>query len=358
MVANSIGMLTLSELRPDHAYQMKHGASLCFLPMYHAYGQSMFITLLPHEHVPTYVMSSFDFVKMLSHIQTFRITILYGVPPIFVLMSKHPLARAVDFSSLDILGSGAAPLAANTKRDVDMLLPPGGAKLRQAWGMTEVTCSALAWDMTKPASSGVGELLPDCQAKLVDVNTGAEICKPYTQGELWISSPTIMRGYWRNPRATADTIITDQDGRRWLRTGDVAYAETYGPGAIFHIVDRFKELIKVNGFQVAPAELEALLLERDDVVEAAVVAVYNGARELPRAYLVRAPASTASGQEIAAWLAERVAPYKRLTGGVAFIDAVPKTPVRSPFPIHGSLSISLSLSLSLSQLAPVHMIRY
>jgi acyl-CoA synthetase (AMP-forming)/AMP-acid ligase II len=136
-----------------------------------------------------------------------------------------------------------------------------------------------------------------------------------------------MRRYWRKPEATAETIVVDEEGTRWLRTGDIAFVEEYAPGGIFHVVDRVKELIKVKGNQVAPAELEGVLLENPDVADAAVVGVTIEGEELPRAYVVRTPGSKATEQDVARWMEGRVTRYKRLKGGVVFVEAVPKNPV-------------------------------
>ena len=336
MVANGVGFLTLKNLDPKRKASKIPQAGLSFLPMYHAYGQVMFITILAHEQVPIYIMPTFDLAKMLAHIQAFRITMLFAVPPVLVLLSKYPQARHADFSSLESIASGAAPLASNTQKEIDQLLPADGPKISQGWGMTEITCLALAWDARRETTSGVGELLPDCRAKIIDTEDGMEIFQAHKQGELWISSPAIMRGYWRNPKATAETVFIDEEGIRWLRTGDIAFVERYDEGAIFHIVDRFKELIKVNGFQVAPAELEALLLERDDIADVGVIGVSTTEGELPRAYVVKTPGARASEEEIAAWLAQRVSRYKQLTGGVVFVNVIPKNPVSVSWTLAGT----------------------
>lgn len=132
-----------------------------------------------------------------------------------------------------------------------------------------------------------------------------------------------MKGYWKNPKATAEVFVDGPDGR-WMRTGDIAYIDKNG---YFFIVDRMKELIKVKGLQVAPAELEAVLLEHPDVVDAGVVGVTVQGDEMPRAYVVRKPGSNVTGKEIADWLATKVSKHKRVTGGVVFVEGVPKNPV-------------------------------
>jgi acyl-CoA synthetase (AMP-forming)/AMP-acid ligase II len=153
-----------------------------------------------------------------------------------------------------------------------------------------------------------------------------------------------MRGYWRNPSATQGAFVTDSEGTRWLRTGDVAYVEEYAKGSLFHIVDRVKELIKVKGMQVAPAELESLLLEREDIADAAVVGVMVNGEELPRAYVVKSTnAKDTSEKDITDWLASRVVKYKQLKGGVVFVDAIPKVPVSLlSFSVRGAASSRLT----------------
>ncbi|KAF4333686.1 4-coumarate ligase [Fusarium beomiforme] len=326
-VANACGVTLFHKLHPDFEARRQHAAALCFLPMYHAFSQGYFITSFPYERVPVYIMPSFDFPKMLAHIQDFRITKLLAVPPILVLMSKHPLAHRADLSSIDMIASGAAPLAKDTQREIAGMIPGGKSIIRQGWGMTEATCTVLSWDPNKAPSSAAGELTPDSKARLIDIETGKEIIVANTPGELWITGPTVTRGYWKNSTATQEAFVTDSGGTRWLRTGDVAYVEEYAKGTLFHIVDRVKELIKVKGMQVSPAELEALLLEREDIADAAVVGVMVNGEELPRAYVVKAAnTEDTSEEDIATWLASRVVKYKQLKGGVVFVDAIPKVP--------------------------------
>lgn len=146
-----------------------------------------------------------------------------------------------------------------------------------------------------------------------------------------------MKGYWRNESATREVFVDGPDGR-WMRTGDIAYIDRKG---YFYIVDRIKELIKVKGNQVAPAELEGLLLEHPKVADAAVIGVTIVGEELPRAYVVLQPdgKGKVQGKEIAEWLAKRVSKYKRLVGGVVFVDSIPKNPVSASCPsIHCMMS--------------------
>jgi acyl-CoA synthetase (AMP-forming)/AMP-acid ligase II len=333
-VANGVGVGHINKLRPDFAAKQKTDRGLCFLPLYHAYGQTYFIANLPHLHIPVYVMPVFDFAKMLSHIQRFRITTLPVVPPIVVLLAKHPLTKKFDLSSIETIGSGAAPLTREVCEEVERLFPGREMYVRQGWGMTEVTCTSMSWDPTTTVgpSAGVGEVYPNCKARLMALDGKTEITTAGERGELWVTGPTLMRRYWRKPEATAETIVVDADGTRWLKTGDIAFVEEYRPGGIFHVVDRVKELIKVKGNQVAPAELEGILLENPDVADAAVVGVTIKGEEVPRAYVVRSAQSKASEEDVARWMEGKVTRYKQLKGGVVFVDAVPKNPVSCCLP--------------------------
>lgn len=161
--------------------------------------------------------------------------------------------------------------------------------------------------------------MANCEAKIMNDEGTAEV--PHGErGEIWVRGPNVMLGYWNNPKATAETLTADG----WLKTGDICYIDSRGH---FTVVDRRKELIKVKGNQVAPAELEAVLLDHPEVSDAAVVGVTIEGEELPRAYIVLRPGGKAKPSEIASWLSTRVARHKRLAGGVKMIDSIPKNPV-------------------------------
>ncbi|KAK7408223.1 hypothetical protein QQX98_009632 [Neonectria punicea] len=298
--------------------------SLCFLPLYHAASQTTFAVNFPKMGIPTYVMPTFNFQRMLQHIQSFKITQLVAAPSIINALATSPLSSKYDLSTVTRVGCGTAPLAPNMAKEVERLWPCGGVFVRQAWGMTEITCIGSITDPSEPSrTDSVGEVAPNAAIKLMDGDK--EILEPNTRGELWFAGPTLMKGYWRNAKATQETIIEDS-GTRWLKTGDIAYVDSYRPGGKIHLVDRIKELIKVKGFQVAPAELEALLLERDDVIDTGVVGVQTNGEEVPRAYVVKAPGSKTSVKDITNWMEARTAKYKWLTGGVVFVDSIPRVP--------------------------------
>ncbi|KAL5330555.1 hypothetical protein ACEPPN_000073 [Leptodophora sp. 'Broadleaf-Isolate-01'] len=321
-IANAIQYNHMPTLHPGHEERTRKANWLCFLPMYHAMAQTIFITCGPKRGIPVYMMKKFDFVQMLEAVQKFKISNLIMVPPIVVALAKSPITKKYDLSSVIDLGSGAAPLGGDVIHEAEALWPEGDRKLKQGWGMTEVTCSMLGWDPRVPVnSSSVGELNPNCSAKIMSPDGKTEV-SPGERGEIWVQGPNVMKGYWRNASATNEIFVDGPDGR-WMRTGDIAYVDE---GGRFFVVDRMKELIKVKGNQVAPAELEGLLLEHPELVDACVVGVTVGGEEMPRAYVVRKEGGKVSEEEVKRWLAERVSKTKRLTGGVAFVDAVPKNP--------------------------------
>ncbi|KAI1123714.1 AMP-binding enzyme [Nemania abortiva] len=326
-VANGVQVKFMEDLDPEVDEKRKTFRHLCFLPCYHAYGQTYFSSTVPHLGIPVYIMPSFNFEKMLQYVEKYRISHLIAVPPIVVTLAKSPSSREHDLSSIQTIISGAAPLGLEISEEVAKLWPDGKVIVRQGWGMTELTCSATSWNPTElQPSSAVGEIIANCKARIMATDGSGEITSPNTKGELWITGPVLMKGYWGKPEATASTMHIDADGTRWLKTGDVAYIDKYGPGGKLHIVDRIKELIKVKGNQVAPAELEAVLLDNSAVTDAAVVGVTINGEELPRAYIVPNPALKVTEKEIAKWMETRVTRYKWLKGGVKFIDAIPKNP--------------------------------
>ncbi|ORY59523.1 uncharacterized protein BCR38DRAFT_488555 [Pseudomassariella vexata] len=326
-VANGVGVVGVASLNPEFSEVNKRARQLCFLPMYHAFGQTYYTCIFPKLEVPVYIMPKFDFVKMLEYTQKYRITSLTCVPPIIVALAKHPLTKKYDLSSVESIGSGAAPLSLESSDEVARLWPTGVINVRNGWGMTEVTCTSTGWDPNiNKRSNAVGEMMPNCAAKLLKLDGSGEITQANEPGELWVSGPTLMKGYWNKPDATAETIKVDADGTKWLRTGDIAYVEKYEPGGLWHVIDRLKELIKVKGNQVAPAELEDVLLGNKAVADVAVVGVTINGEEVPRAYIVPNPAVKTTEKDVAKWMESKVTRYKWLKGGVVFVDEVPKNP--------------------------------
>lgn len=221
-----------AKLQKDWDKSLPRARWLCFLPMYHAMAQSIFGIMALKMQIPVYMMPKFDFVKMLENVQKFQITYLTLVPPVVVAMAKSPLTRRYDLSSVEKVGSGAAPLGREIAAELEKLWPPGKVNVKQGWGMSELTCSAMGWHPDEYSDSfSVGNLNANCQAMLVD-EEGKEV-KQGERGEILIKAPSVMKGYWKRPEATAETMTADG----WLKTGDIAY---YDERERFYIVDRKK----------------------------------------------------------------------------------------------------------------------
>ncbi|TKA73668.1 hypothetical protein B0A49_06985 [Cryomyces minteri] len=318
IIANVEQSIFMRNLEQPHKSEAERPPErwLGFLPLYHAYGQLWSISAACKTLTPCYCMKAFNYTEFLKHIQNHKITHIQTAPPIVVMLAKRPGTAQYDLSSLQNILCGAAPLSKELQNEVSDKLK---LKIVQTWGMTEVTCSCLHVPGGMDDRSGsVGYIDPGSEMKLMD-DDGKEV-KEGERGEIYVRGPNICIGYWRNERATNDSF--DEEG--FLKTGDVAIRNEKG---WYWIVDRKKELIKVKGFQVAPAELEAVLLEHDHVADAAVVALQLEHEERPRAYVVLK--DTAKGkvseQDIIAWTAKQVAKHKQLTGGVKVIDEVPKS---------------------------------
>ncbi|BFZ54732.1 hypothetical protein PYCC9005_001769 [Savitreella phatthalungensis] len=331
VVANSLQSTWVKDqgdaLREKHGEDPIEGPFLGHLPMYHAYGLSQACNGAFRHGTTWIVTRKFDFPQMLGLIQKHKIMALGTVPPVVTLLAKHPLVDKFDLSSLRMIGSGAAPLGDEVIAALRKRLHPK-LKIGQGYGLSECTTTATTISGIDDDRDGsIGRPVPMTEIKLIDPDTGEEITGrgPEHRGELLLRGPQIMKGYLRNPKATAETI--DSDG--WLHTGDIAVrsVET-GNAERFWIVDRRKELIKVKGNQVAPAELEALLLSHDSIADACVIGVpHKDAGEVPRAYVVKsATGSALTAEELLGWMSERVARFKVPKGGVVFVDTVPKSP--------------------------------
>jgi len=289
------------------------------LPYFHIYGMVVIMKFGLCQGATVVSMPRFDMQEFLGIIQKYRVTIAPIVPPIVLGMVKHPAVSQFDLSSLRLVFSGAAPLGEEIARELSVRL---GCPVVQGYGMTEASpVTHLSPTRNAPVKPGsIGMVVPGTEVKLVDVVTGAELGKNQ-EGELLIRGPQIMKGYLNHPEDTAQAI----DAEGWYHSGDVGFVDDED---WFFIVDRTKELIKYKGMQVAPAELEALLATHPAVLDAAVIRKADEeAGEVPKAFIVLKPdeASRATTAEaLMAWLAERVAPHKRVRH-VEFIDQIPKS---------------------------------
>ncbi|MET7513301.1 4-coumarate--CoA ligase family protein [Streptomyces sp. NPDC005480] len=291
---------------------------LAVLPFFHIYGLTALMNAPLRQGATVVVLSRFELDTFLSAIEKHRITGLYVAPPIVLALAKHPAVEGYDLSSLQYVISAAAPLDAGLAQACArrLGLPPVG----QAYGMTELSPGTHVVPLAEknPPPGAVGKLIPSTQMRIVSLDDPARDAGPGEHGEIAIRGPQVMKGYLGRPEATAAMI--DADG--WLHTGDIGHTD--GDGWLF-VVDRVKELIKYKGFQVAPAELEALLLTHPGIADAAVVGVYDDENnEVPKAFVVRAAgAPDLTADEVRAYVAGRVAPYKKVRR-VEFIDGVPR----------------------------------
>ncbi|MCU1266338.1 MAG: 4-coumarate--CoA ligase family protein [Acidobacteria bacterium] len=295
-------------------YFTENDTLICVLPLFHIYGLVVILNLGLQKGATIVTMPRFELEQFLRVVQDHGVTMAHIVPPIVIALSNDPLVDDYDLSKLHTLFSGAAPLGeALTRVCIDRLQ----VKVRQGYGMTEtspVTHSSPC-DSAQVKFGSVGVCAPNTECKIVDLETG-EPRGTNKEGELCVRGPQVMKGYLNRPEATAHTI--DADG--WLHTGDVGYADEDGH---FFIVDRAKELIKYKGFQVAPAELEAILLTHPSISDAAVIPVRDDeAGELPKAYVVRS--DDVSAAEIMEFIAGQVATFKKIRF-VEFIDKIPKS---------------------------------
>jgi acyl-CoA synthetase (AMP-forming)/AMP-acid ligase II len=288
---------------------------LATLPFFHIYGMVLILGLGLYRGVTLYTLPRFELEVFLRTIQDRQITYAPCVPPIILALAKHPLVDQFDLSSLRLIASGAAPIASSTLRACADRLK---CNLMQGYGMTEASGATHLNPRTldPEKASSIGPPVPNCEAKVVDIVSGATL-GPKEQGEICVRGPNIMLGYLNRPDATAQSI--DADG--WYHTGDIGYADEDG---YFFVVDRLKELIKYSGYQVAPAELEAVLVSHPAVADAAVIASPDEEHgEIPKAFVVRKGKLTE--QEVMDYVAERVAPFKKVRL-VEFIDQIPKSP--------------------------------
>ena len=283
------------------------------LPFFHIYGQTCVMDLALLCGATVVTMPRFDLAQFLQMIQDRRVTIAHIVPPIAVALAKHPLVDDYDLSSLRLVNSGAAPLDGELETAYAARL---GTRCQQGYGMTESSPVTHCTAADQPHIPGtIGTLLPDTEARLIDVETG-EDAEPGEPGELLIRGPQVMVGYMDDPEATARTL--DADG--WLHTGDIAACDADGT---WRIVDRVKELIKYKGYQVPPAMLEALLLTRDDVADACVIgAPDEECGEIPKAFVVAR--GECSPDALMEFVAGQVAPHERIRA-VEVIDEIPKS---------------------------------
>ncbi|HET6165953.1 MAG TPA: AMP-binding protein [Marmoricola sp.] len=307
LVANLCQMQPVLEYSADDVL-------LVVLPFSHIYGLQVLMNLGLAHGATVVIGSRFTPTSYLDEVQRFGVTRAHVAPPMLVALAQDPsLVECRDLSSLRSVFSAAAPLGADLAASTARLL---GCPVTQGYGMTELSPASHLGRFAdrEPVAGSVGVVVPSTEVRLVDPVSGCD----GSEGEVWVRGPQVMKGYLNRPDATADLI--DEDG--WLRTGDIGRVDESGN---LFIVDRIKDLIKYKGYQVAPAELEALVLSHPGVADAAVVGVLRDAEEIPKAFVVPMAGWDLAPAEIAEYVAVRVAPYKQLRE-IEFVAEIPKSP--------------------------------
>ncbi len=305
LVANVVQVATARPFRPDDVL-------IGTLPFFHIYGQTMFTNASLRAGATVVTMPRFDLELYLELTARYRATLGYVAPPIVLALAKSPAVEVHDLSSLRSIMSGAAPLDEELTREAAERI---GCEVVQGYGLTETSPVTHMTSIDVPLRPGsIGPLAAGTEARIVDLGTGTDV-EPGEPGELLVRGPQVMKGYLGNEDATAAAFV---DG--WLRTGDVARVDEDG---WFWVVDRIKELIKVKGFQVPPAELEALLLTHPAVADACVIGIPDvESGEVPKGFVVLR--GEVSLDELREHVAARVAPHKRIRE-LEVVDAIPKS---------------------------------
>jgi acyl-CoA synthetase (AMP-forming)/AMP-acid ligase II len=285
---------------------------IAVLPFFHIYGMSVIMNHGISQGGTLVTMPRFDLALFLQLIQDHRVTRAFLVPPIVLALAKHPMVDDYDLSSLQVIFCGAAPLGADLSQAASARLD---CIIKQGYGMTETSPVTHLTPDLRVKDGKIGLLTASTEALIVDIETLLPLGHDQ-DGELWVRGPQIMRGYLNRPEATAVTIV--EGG--WLRTGDIASVDEDG---YFTIVDRLKELIKYKGYQVAPAELEAVLLTHPSVADAAVIGSPDEeSGEIPKAFVVRK--DDVSEITLMDFVGAHVAPYKKIRL-LEFVESVPKS---------------------------------
>jgi acyl-CoA synthetase (AMP-forming)/AMP-acid ligase II len=284
------------------------------LPFFHIYGMVLILNLAIYRGVTLVTMPRFDLEQFLQIVEKYKITCLNLVPPLVLALSKHPLVDNYDVSSIRLISSGAAPLGQELEQACADRL---NCQIYQGYGLTEVAGASHVNTIPVPSDKvgAVGQVVPNTYSKIIDTESGKEL-GINEQGEVLIKGPHVMKGYLNNEEATKHCI--DEDG--WFHTGDIGYADEDG---YFFIVDRVKELIKYKAYQVAPAELEAILVSHEAIADAAVIpSPDEEAGEIPKGFIVLS--SEISAEEIMKFVAEQVAPHKKIRK-IEIVDEIPKS---------------------------------
>lgn len=307
LVSNVLQTIAGGDMGADEVF-------IAVLPFFHIYGMQVLMNAALAAGATVVTMPRFDLEQFLKLHQDHGVTRSFVAPPIVVALAKHPMVDDYDMTSVRQIFSGAAPLSAELAIEAGERL---GCEVVQGYGMTE---TSPVTHLTPPGGfvpGSVGVTAPNTETRIVDPETGEDLGID-ADGEVWVKGPQVMKGYLNNPEATAATV----DSEGWIHTGDIGHIDANGH---LFVVDRLKELIKYKGFQVPPAELEALLLTHPAVADAAVIGrPDDDAGEVPIGFVVLKAGAEASDDDIKAFVRERVAHYKQLAE-VTFLDEIPKS---------------------------------
>ncbi|GAA5881995.1 hypothetical protein JCM16303_003499 [Sporobolomyces ruberrimus] len=320
----------LSMLAPLNRDLTDKDVSLAVLPLNHIYGLTKLLHWPVMMGTPVLVMPKYELKQLCQLVERHKVTILMLVPPIALALARDPIARKHDLGSLRLVISGAAPLGPELENELAGRIPK--CDVIQAYGLTE--SSPTTHVCLKPYSrrGSIGPNLPMLRSRIVDPETNEDL-GPNKSGELLLCAPSIMLGYHNKPEATAETLVKDENGDIWLKTGDIAH---YDDDGCCYITDRIKDLIKVKGLQLAPAEMEESLRTSPLVADAGVTSIYddNEATEYPRAYvvpndkecLVPGPKATKFAHDLRAFVESKHASFKWIRGNFVIVDQIPKSP--------------------------------
>lgn len=306
-------------VRPGEALEpSEDDVLLAHLPLFHIYGMQVLMNSAIASGATQVMMGRFDLLEMLRLMSEHGVTHLYTVPPVGLALTQFSGLGDYDLSAMRAACLAAAPASADLQRRMQDAC---GFPVFQAYGMTELSPVATV-DYIEPermTAGCVGTAVADTELRVVDLDEGTSDVGVGEIGELLTRGPQVMKGYYGNADATAETITDDG----WLRTGDIVRMDDAGR---VWVLDRKKELIKYKGFQVPPAELEGLLLEHPDIADAAVIGVPDEeSGEVPKAFVALRAGAALSADDVMGYAAERVATFKRIRA-VEFVDAIPKNP--------------------------------
>ncbi|XP_068242621.1 uncharacterized protein [Palaemon carinicauda] len=313
LITTQVQRKYLASISPPRSFNL-YGSSLIFIPMYHMMGFNMTMNTL-FSGGKAVILPKFTPKEYFKAIENHRVTFSPVVPYVLRFLETSPIMKNYDLSSLITFVTGSEPIAART---LEIITKKSGRMAMQGWGMSESSGIGTGTSNETYFKEGcIGKLGPFFQAKVVDLETG-EMLGERQEGELYVRGPSVMLGYANNPKATAETI--DREG--WLHTGDLVY---FDEDDNFYITGRIKDLIKVKGYQVAPAELENIIKRIEGVRDVAVAGVPDGRLgEVPRAWIVPMADATLDTDAVIKHVAEKVLPYKQLAGGVELVSSIPR----------------------------------